>query len=299
MHKHFIDLKDIETKDLRAILNCARQVKSNPLDYSKTMHQKSLGLLFEKRSLRTKISFTMAMKKMGGSVIELDGPSIGFGSRESDSDLLHSLSQYLDGLVIRNDDHDKIKQLSGFNYMPIINGLSNLSHPCQILSDILTIEELKGKIDDQLITWCGDINNVCTSLLQAAQVFGFKLNVSAPASILKDKEALLNVYNSGNIANIVDPVSAMKGADCVMTDRWVSMGEKSSKQKILLMQGYQINTQLMRHAKEDAIFMHCLPAHRNQEVTDEVIDSKSSVVWQQALNRMYVQQGILQFVLTG
>ena len=299
MHKHFIDLEDIEAKDLRVILDCARQVKSNPLDFAKTMHQKSLGLLFTKRSLRTRISFDMAMKKMGGSVIELDAPSIGFGSRESDSDLLHSLSQYLDGLVIRNDDHDKIKQLSGFNYTPIINGLSNLSHPCQILSDIFTIEELKGKIDDQLITWCGDINNVCTSLLQAAHLFDFRLNVSAPESILKDKEALLNKYFSSNITIIVDPVSAVKGADCIMTDRWVSMGEKNSKQKILLMQGYQINTKLMRHAKEDAIFMHCLPAHRNQEVTDEVMDSKGSVVWQQSLNRMYVQQGILKYALTG
>ena len=299
MIKHFIDLDCFTKKELRQILSFAQTIKKNPLKYSSLLKSKSLGLLFEKQSTRTRLSFAIGMQKIGGYVIELNKNDIGFESRETGIDILKTMSQYFDLLMIRNDDHKKLLEFASLNILPIINGLSNYSHPCQILSDIFTIEEILGKIENQTITWAGDFNNVLTSLLQASEIFNFKLKIAVPEFILKSNQKNIKKMNLRYSKFFTKISKAAEDTNCVMTDVWVSMGEKSSKSKILFLQDFQVNEQVMQLAKKDAIFMHCLPAHRNEEVTDSVIDGKHSVVWQQAHNRIYVQQSILNFLLNG
>ena len=296
MINHFIDISDFKKRELKSIISFAKKIKNNPNKYKKLLQNKSLGMIFEKQSNRTRLSFDIGMKKIGGNVIELDEKGIGFGKRESDSDIIKTLSQYIDCLIIRNNDHSKIKELSRLNLLSIINGLSNFSHPCQILSDIFTIEEILGPIDKQNITWVGDINNVLISLLQASHIFRFRLKIASPKALLLKNRSLINKFKSKNISFCSDPIEAVNGTDCVMTDVWVSMGEKKSEKKKIL-KNFQVNENLMQHTHKKTIFMHCLPAHRNEEVVDSVIDGKKSVVWQQAQNRMYVQQSILNYCI--
>ena len=297
MINHFVDISDLKKSELKSIISFAKRIKNNPNKYKNLLQNKSLGMIFEKQSNRTRLSFDIGMKKIGGNVIELDKKGIGFGKRESDSDMINVLSQYIDCLIIRNNDHSKIKELSRLNLLPIINGLSNFSHPCQILSDIFTIEEILGPIDKQNITWVGDINNVLISLLQASHIFRFRLKIASPKALLLKNRSLINKFKSINISFCSDPIEAIKGTDCVMTDVWVSMGEKKSVKKKKIFKNFQVNENLMQHTHKKTIFMHCLPAHRNEEVVDSVIDSKKSVVWQQAQNRMYVQQSILNYCI--
>ena len=298
MINHFVDISDFKKSELKSIISFAKRIKNNPNKYKNLLQNKSLGMIFEKQSNRTRLSFDIGMKKIGGNVIELDKKGIGFGKRESDSDMINVLSQYIDCLIIRNNDHSKIKELSRLNLLPIINGLSNFSHPCQILSDIFTIEEILGPIDKQNITWVGDINNVLISLLQASHIFRFRLKIASPKALLLKNRSLINKFKSINISFCSDPIEAIKGTDCVMTDVWVSMGEKKSVKKKKIFKDFQINENLMQHTHKKTIFMHCLPAHRNEEVVDSVIDSKKSVVWQQAQNRIYVQQSILNYCIS-
>jgi ornithine carbamoyltransferase len=297
MINHFIDISDFKKSELKNIISFAKKIKNNQNKYKNLLQNKSLGMIFEKQSNRTRLSFDIGMKKIGGNVIELEKKGIGFGKRESDSDIINVLSQYIDCLIIRNNDHSKIKALSRLNLLPIINGLSNFSHPCQILSDIFTIEEILGPIDRQNITWVGDINNVLISLLQASQIFQFKLSIASPKVLLLKYKSLIKKFKSKNISFCDDPAEAIKGTDCIMTDVWVSMGEKKSVNKKKIFKNFQINENLMQHTHNKTIFMHCLPAHRNEEVVDSVIDGKKSVVWQQAQNRMYVQQSILNYCI--
>ena len=297
MINHFVDISDFKKSELKSIISFAKRIKNNPNKYKNLLQNKSLGMIFEKQSNRTRLSFDIGMKKIGGNVIELDKKGIGFGKRESDSDMINGLSQYIDCLLIRNNNHSKIKELSRLNLLPIINGLSNFSHPCQILSDIFTIEEILGSIDKQNITWVGDINNVLISLLQASHIFRFRLKIASPKALLLKNRSLINKFKSINISFCSDPIEAIKGTDCVMTDVWVSMGEKESVKKKKIFKNFQVNENLMQHTHKKTIFMHCLPAHRNEEVVDSVIDSKKSVVWQQAQNRMYVQQSILNYCI--
>ena len=296
MIKHFIDLDNFTKKELRNILIFATKIKKNQKKYSNILNNKSLGLLFEKESTRTRVSFNIGMKKLGGNVIELDNKKIGFGKRESIQDVLQTLSQYIDVLMIRNNSHDELVQCASYNKISIINGLSNYSHPCQVLSDIFTIIEKLGKIENKQITWLGDFNNVLISLIQAAEIFSFKLNILLPKKIMEMAKKKLDnkklVYS--NFCYNFD--QALKNSDCVMTDAWISMGEKKSQSKINLLKKFQVNDIIMKKAKKQAIFMHCLPVHRNEEVTDSVIDSNKSLVWEQAKNRMYVQQSILYYL---
>jgi len=297
MIKHFLDISDLSKKELREILSISKKIKKKPEKFSVLLNQKYLGLLFEKKSLRTRLSFSIGMQKLGGNVIELDGNQIGFGKRESIKDILNVMSQYIDVLMIRNNNHKQLKQLASLNVLPIINGLSDYSHPCQILSDIFTIEEFFGKIENQVVSWIGDFNNVLNSLIQAAERFKFKLNIMVPNSF---KNAENNIIKNKNLKYSIfykDIKEGLKNSDCVMTDAWISMGDKNIKNKKKILKKFQVNSEFMKYAKKNAIFMHCLPAHRNEEVTDEVLDSKQSVVLQQAKNRMYVQQGILLFLL--
>ena len=297
MVKHFINISDFKKNDLKKIINFAKKIKNNPNKYNKLLQNKSLGMIFQKQSTRTRLSFNIGMKKIGGNVIELDKNAIGFGQRESDLDIISTLSQYIDCLIIRNDNHSRIIALSKLNLLPIINGLSDFSHPCQILSDIFTIEEILGPIDNKIISWVGDINNVLISLMQASQILQFTLKIASPKKIVNKNIDLMNKYSSKKITYYDNPIEAVKKADCVMTDVWISMGEKNFKKKKELFKNFQINDNLMDCAKKEAIFMHCLPAHRNEEVTNSVIDGKKSAVWQQAQNRMYVQQSILNYCI--
>ena len=298
MYKHFIDLDNLNQSDLRNILGLAKEIKNQPMKFCKYLEHKSLGMIFEKQSMRTRVSFDIGMKNMGGNVIELNPQSIGFGIRESDSDIVKVLSQYLNCLVIRNHDHGKIKSLAEYDFIPIINGLSDYSHPCQILSDIFTIEENMGSITNLLIAWCGDINNVLVSLMQASSIFNFNLNIASPKAILDQKKNIINKYKSNKINFFNNPHDAVTKADSVMSDIWVSMDESNSNKDKSLFEGFQINDILMKKTKNNSLFMHCLPAHRNEEVTDSVIDGKKSIVWQQAKNRMVVQQSILNFCIS-
>ena len=288
--KHFIDISDFNIKKLDSILKTAKEIKKNPKKFANKCEGKTLGMIFEKESTRTRISFNVGFKKLGGHSIELKSDEIGFGQRESHEDIIRVLSQFIDLLMIRNDNHNIIRFLSKLNVLPIINGLSDYSHPCQILSDMLTINEKIGNIKNKKITWIGDYNNVLRSLIHLQSLYKFKLNIVLPKEILKQNKNKINKNNKNLIyTNILK--DGVKYADCVMSDAWVSMGEKSDKKKYF--KNYQVNNDVFKNTSKDAIFMHCLPAHRDEEVSSKLLDSKMSVVWQQAQNRMFVQQSII------
>jgi len=295
--KHFIDINHFSKKELRKILNQANKIKNNKIKGSLLLKNKSLGMLFEKKSTRTRISFSIGMQKLGGNVIELNSDQIGFGKRESNEDILKVMSQYLDVLMIRNDDHTLLISLASKNILPVINGLSNFSHPCQILSDIFTIEEKLGFIEGKKISWLGDYNNVLVSLIHAAEIFEFKLNILVP-KLFRQRHRKIFKNKKLKYSNFYDDFDkGLKGVDCIMTDTWFSMGEKFLKNKKKLLFNFQVNNDIVKKAKRNVIFMHCLPAHRNEEVTNQVIDGSHSVVWIQAQNRMYVQQSILNYLV--
>ena len=229
--KHFIDISDFTAKKLDLIIQKAKQIKKNPKKFSNKCKNKTLGMIFEKESTRTRVSFTVGFQKLGGNVLELNSESIGFNKRESAQDILKTLTQFIDLLVIRNNDHKLIKKLSALNSLPIINGLSDVSHPCQILSDMLTINENIGNIKNKQITWIGDYNNVLRSLIELQTLYNFKLNVVLPKEILqKNKSKIIKKHNNNLIiTNVIK--EGVQYADCVMTDAWVSMGEKLTKKK--------------------------------------------------------------------
>jgi len=289
--KHFIDISDFNTKKLDSIIKKAKQIKKNPDKFASKCKNKTLGMVFQKESTRTRVSFNVGFHKLGGHSIELNTDTIGLGKRESYEDIIKTLSQFINVLMIRNDDHKIIRRLSSLNALPIINGLSDYSHPCQILSDMLTINEKLGNIKNKKISWIGDYNNVLRSLIQLQSLYKFKLNIVMPKEILKKNKSKIIKKNIKNlmVTNIIK--EGVKNSDCIMTDAWVSMGEKSTKKKYF--KNYQINSNVMKYTSKDAIFMHCLPAHRDEEVSSELLDSKRSVVWQQAQNRMFVQQAII------
>jgi ornithine carbamoyltransferase len=289
--KHFIDISNFQLKKLDSIIKIAKQIKRNPKIFSNKCKNKTLGMIFQKDSTRTRVSFSVGFQKLGGNILELNSKSIGFGKRETAEDIMRALSQFLDILVIRNNDHQIIKKLSALNTLPIINGLSDISHPCQILSDMFTINEKIGNIKNKQITWVGDYNNVLRSLIELQILYKFKLNVVLPKEILKKNKNEISKYNNKRMFITNSLIDGITYADCVMTDAWVSMGEKSAKKKYF--KNYQVNSKLMQFASKEAIFMHCLPAHRGEEVSSELLDSKRSVVWQQAQNRMFVQQAIV------
>jgi len=293
--EHFIDISDFNTKKLDTIIKKAKQIKENPNKFSSRCKDKVLGMIFQKESTRTRVSFSVGFQKLGGKIIELNVDKIGFGKRESYEDVIKTLSQFIDVLMIRNDDHKVIRSLSSLNVLPIINGLSNYSHPCQILSDMLTINEKIGNIKNKKIAWIGDYNNVLRSLIELQILYKFELNIVMPKEITKINKSKIIKNNNKNlkVTNIIK--DGIKYADCVMTDAWVSMGEKSTKKKYF--KKYQVNSSVMKNASREAIFMHCLPAHRDEEVSSELLDSKKSVVWQQVQNRMFVQQAIIMDLL--
>ena len=297
MMKHFIDINNFKKKEIDEIISLAKKIKKNPKKYSSSCKNKTLGLIFEKQSLRTRLSFNVGMQKLGGSVLELQSKDIGFDNkREKAEDVLNVLSQYIDCVMIRNNNHKQIVNLSKENILPIINGLTEYSHPCQILGDFLTLQEHLKSIKNTNIAWIGDYNNVLRSLIHLQNIYNFKLNLIIPKEIFKNYKNEFQQYKNKNLNHFFDPILGTKYSNCIMTDVWVSMGEKN-KNKKKYFKNYTVDKKIISNAKNNVIFMHCLPAKRGQEVTSEVLDGKNSVVLMQAKNRMYVQQAILIYVL--
>ena len=305
--KNFINISDLSKNDLRAIIDGAKKRKSergkipnSQPDVDLPIKGKTMIMLFGKPSTRTRISFDLAVKQLGGSSIILNQDEIHYGKGdETIKDTAKVLSQYADILMIRTDSHNDVDEFQKHLNIPIINGLTDLSHPCQIMADILTFEEAKGDINGKTIAWLGDGNNVSNSFIEAATKFKFELKIACPKKYQPNKKIVSEAKkNNCKLLITEDPFEAVKGADCVMTDKWISMsdkGDKKKKKKIL--KKFQVNKKLMNSAKTDAIFMHCLPASRDEEVTSEVMDGKQSVVWLQAFNRIHAQKSIIEWCL--
>ena len=305
--KNFINISDLSKNDLRAIIDGAKKRKSergkipnSQPDVDLPIKGKTMIMLFGKPSTRTRISFDLAVKQLGVSSIILNQDEIHYGKGdETIKDTAKVLSQYADILMIRTDSHNDVDEFQKHLDIPIINGLTDLSHPCQIMADILTFEESKGDINGKTIAWLGDGNNVSNSFIEAATKFKFELKIACPKKYQPNKKIVSEAKkNNCKLLITEDPFEAAEGADCVMTDKWISMsdkGDKKKKKKIL--KKFQVNKKLMNSAKTDAIFMHCLPASRDEEVTSEVMDGKQSVVWLQAFNRIHAQKSIIEWCL--
>ena len=306
--KNFINISEIPKSELRKILDSAKlrkekrkNLEKNALDADVPLEGKILAMIFEKPSTRTRISFDIAVKQLGGKSLTLNPDEIHYGSGgESLHDTAKVLSQYADIVMIRTYEHKKVEQFSKYLSIPIINGLTDLSHPCQIMSDIMTFEEMKGSINNKKIAWIGDGNNVLYSLIEAAVQFDFHLSFACPKGFGPNKKILKWAKEQkGKISFFTDSKITVNSADLIMTDKWISMGSKTDKKnKKKFFKSFQVNDKIMKLAKNDSIFMHCLPANRGEEVTDEVLDGKQSVVWQQALNRIHVQKSIIEWCLT-
>ena len=305
--KNFINISDISKADLRKIIDNAKSRKEkrsnlnkNSIDPDAPLDGKILIMLFEKPSTRTRISFDLAVKQLGGKSLILNPDEIHYGSgAESLHDTAKVLSQYADIVMLRTHAHKNVLEFSKNLNIPIINGLTNLSHPCQIMSDVMTFEELKGPIRNKKITWLGDGNNVVYSLIEAAVQFEFQLSIACPKGYEPDKKILQWAKkNNGSISITKNPLEASNNADCIITDKWISMGDKINKNKKKnALKPYQVNKKIMKSAKKDSIFMHCLPANRGEEVTDDVMDGKQSAVWLEALNRIHAQKSIIEWCL--
>ena len=296
---HFLDLADISAEDLRNIITGAERLKRERAEgeYAAPLANKKLAMIFEKNSTRTRVSFEVGMVELGGHALFLNGKDMQLGRGETVADTARVLSRYVDVIVLRCHSHEKLTELAANASVPVINGLTEFSHPCQILADILTFEESVGNITGKTIAWIGDGNNVAQSWIQAAALFGCKLNIACPPSLSPLPEVLEWARARGAEIMITDsPKMAVVGAHAVITDTWVSMGDDSEVQSTLLTP-YQVNAELMKKAAPGAIFLHCLPAHRGEEVTAEVIDGPQSKVFDEAENRLHVQKAVLLWCL--
>jgi ornithine carbamoyltransferase len=305
---NFLNISDLSAQQLRQIIEEAKERKSNrkgfnksEADKDKPFAGKSMIMMFEKPSTRTRISFDIAAKQLGGSTIILNQEGIHYGKgEESIKDTAKVLSHYVDLIMIRTAAHKNLVEFAKHADIPVINGLSEISHPCQIMSDILTFEELKGNIKGKTIAWLGDgDNNMSYSFIEASAKFNFNFNIGCPDKYKPNKNILAWAKKNKALVSIFkNPVEAVKNVDCVMTDKWVSMNDKVDKnKKKKLLKPYQVNKKIMKLAKSDAIFMHCLPVSRGEEATDEVVDGKQSVIWQQAENRVHAQKSIMNWCL--
>ena len=300
--RHFLDLCDISTKDLRGMIDASRAMKERLKREGQPgkapLKGKTLAMIFDRPSTRTRVSFDVAMRQLGGESITLTGQEMQLGRGETIADTARVLSRYVDGIMIRTLEHENLLELARHATVPVINGLTHRSHPCQVLADVMTFEEHRGSIRGKTVAWSGDANNVLASWVHAAGRFEFRLRVASPPE-LKPKKWLMDWIKASpaDIRIGSDPEEAVKGADCVVTDTWVSMGDRDGARRHNLLKRYQVNARLMARAKPDAIFMHCLPAHRGEEVTADVIDGPQSVVFDEAENRLHAQKGILAWCL--
>jgi ornithine carbamoyltransferase len=296
-HRHFLDLRDLTSGEIRTLVDASRRIKArrrSPLTGDKVLAGKSIAMIFEQPSMRTRMSFDMAIRELGGESIMVTGKEIELGERESIADTARVLSRYVDGIMIRILDHRQLIELAENATVPVLNGLTKTSHPCQVMADILTFEEQRGPIGGRTVTWVGDSNNVLRSWIEAAARLDFTMRVATPEE-LQPKADIVEWAraNKVDLKLMRDPQAAVEGTDCVVADAWVSMGDKDAGRRHNLLRPYQVNAALMKQAGPQAIFMHCLPAKRGEEVTDDVMDGPQSVVFDEAENRLHAQKAIL------
>jgi ornithine carbamoyltransferase len=295
--RHFLDISELPLAELRNMLDAGAAMKAKLKAHEKSqkpLEGKTLAMIFERPSTRTRVSFDVGMRQLGGESIMLTGAEMQLGRGETIADTARVLSRYVDAIMIRILNHEALLELAAYATVPVINGLTRRSHPCQVMADLMTFEEHRGPIAGRTVAWTGDDNNVLASWAHAAERFKFQLNVATPPQFAPNKA--MKDWIKATQAPIVlgaDPEEAVRGADCVVTDTWVSMGDKEGEHRHNVLKPYQVNAKLMSLASKDAIFMHCLPAHRGEEVTDEVIDGPQSVVFDEAENRLHAQKGIL------
>ena len=300
--RHFTDLSSVSAENLRRILDDAKVRKA--AQKAGTAEQpfagKVLAMIFDKPSTRTRVSFDVAMRQLGGSTIMLTGAEMQLGRSESIADTARVLSRYVDAIMIRTTAHERMTELAENATVPVINGLTDDTHPCQIMADVMTFEEHRGAVKDRVIAWSGDGNNVLHSLIEGSARFGYKLNMAVPEGSEPEQRYVdWAKRNGGRLTLGRSPEEAVAGADAVVTDCWVSMNQEHRARGHNVFLPYQVNEELMAKAKPDALFMHCLPAHRGEEVTDEVIDGPNSVVFDEAENRLHAQKAVLAWCLSG
>jgi ornithine carbamoyltransferase len=302
MNRHFLDISKMEKGELFSILANSKAMKAarkagKAADFS-PLKGKVLAMIFEKPSTRTRVSFDVGMRQLGGETLFLSGTEMQLGRSETIADTARVLSRYVDAIMIRTTEHERLAELSQYASVPVINGLTDDTHPCQIMADLMTFQEHRGSLEGARIAWTGDGNNVLHSLIEASAPFGYEMQIAVPKGSEPDMKFVNWANeNGGKVRLGDDPVKAVTGADCVVTDCWVSMNQEHRARGHNIFQPYQVNDELMAHAKPDALFMHCLPAHRGEEVTDSVIDGPNSVVFDEAENRLHVQKGILAWCL--
>ena len=305
MTRHFLNLSDAGGDAIASMLNDAIDRKNarqawpkGQADADAPLAGHTLAMVFEKNSTRTRTSFEMAMKQLGGDSIFMASGQMQLGRGETIADTARVLSRYVDAIMIRTDDHDKVSELAHYASVPVINGLTDLSHPCQIVADLLTVMEHGKALPGLELAWLGDGNNVLNSVVEAAGLFKFNLRIAVPEGYESDGSFIEIAKAAGaNITLTRDAREAVAGADVVVTDTWVSMGQEHAHNKMAAMMPYQVNERLMAMAKSDAVFLHCLPAHRGEEVTDVVIDGPQSLIWDEAENRLHAQKSILLWCL--
>jgi len=298
--RHFTDLSALSESDLRAILDdaAARKQRLKAGERSNPLAGKVLAMIFEKPSTRTRVSFDVGMRQLGGETIMLTGTEMQLGRSETIADTAKVLSRYVDAIMIRTTEHQRLLELTEHATVPVINALTDDTHPCQIMADVLTFEEHRGPIAGKTFTWTGDGNNVLHSLMEASARLRFKVNVAVPeGSEPMQKYVDWTNANGGKVSLFRSAEEAVAGADCIVTDAWVSMGQEHRARGNNVFLPYQVNAALMAKAKPEALFMHCLPAHRGEEVTDEVIDGPQSVVFDEAENRLHAQKAVLAWCL--
>jgi len=298
--KHFLDLDALDVSTLRAIIDAAAAMKkSGKVPKALRVPQGAvLAMIFEKPSTRTRVSFEVAIHQLGGTAIVLNPQDMQLGRGETVADTARVLSRYVDAIMLRTGPHATLIEFADNATIPVINGLTTRSHPCQVMADVMTFEEWKGPIKGRTVAWIGDANNVATSWVHAAARFGFTLRIAAPADFAPAPELLAWAWTEGADVEVSEnAISAARGADCVVTDVWVSMGDNDEQKRKGALRPFQVDESLMGAAKGDAIFMHCLPAHRGDEVTGAVIDGPQSAVWDEAENRLHVQKAILAWCL--
>ena len=307
--RHFLDIHTTDAADLRGMIENAKAVKTaraalpkGTPDAVQPLAGKMVALIFEKPSTRTRVSFDVGVRQMGGQTMILSGSEMQLGHGETIADTARVLSRYVDMIMIRTFEEATLQELAEYSSVPVINGLTNRTHPCQIMADILTYEEHRGPIAGKKVVWSGDGNNVCASFLHAAGQFGFDVTYTGPAKLDPEAEFVELARSKGsNVVIERDPVVAVQGADLVVTDTWISMHDSQSakERRHNLLRPYQVNEALMAKAKPDALFMHCLPAHRGEEATSAVMDSPQSVIFDEAENRLHAQKAVMQWCFEG
>jgi len=298
--RHFLNLDDFDAATLRGMLNQASELKARLKqgDRPLLLKDKVLAMIFERQSTRTRVSFDVGMRQLGGETIMLTGAEMQLSREETLADTAKVMSRYVDAIMIRILTHQDLLDLAEAATVPVINGLTRRAHPCQVMADVMTFEEHRGPIKGAKVAWVGDSNNVLASWVNAAELFGAELTIAVPEDYWPEKDLLADIKKAGAAVRLIeDPEEAVKGADLVIADTWVSMGDTDAAERRRVLKPYQVNSQLMGLADKDALFMHCLPAHRGDEVTDEVIDGPQSVVFDEAENRLHAQKAILCWCL--